>query len=90
MKDVMNLLFFGQFELISLFAYCVKYSKRSKKLGFQLAILLTLEVLTTQLDFVAWGIALALNLFIMGLLLKFLSMVKILLVNGHEVLKLKK
>ena len=43
---------------------------------------------TTQPDLVFWGIALGLDPLIMGLLLKFLGIVKILLANGHEVSKL--
>ena len=90
MKDVVNPPFLRQFELVSLFAYWVLYSKRTEKLGFQLAILLSSEVLATQPDLVARGIALRLDSFIVGLLLKFLGVVEILLANGHEVSELGK
>ena len=88
MKDVVNSPFLGQFELVSLFAYRVQYSKKTEKLGFQLAIPLSFEVLATQPYFVAWGIALWLDTFIMGSLLKLLRMVEVLLVNGHQLLQL--
>ena len=44
----------------------------------------------TQLDLVAQGIALGLDLFIVGLFLKFLGMIELLLANGHEILELEK
>ena len=53
-------------------------------------ILLNSEVLATQPDFITWDIALRLDLFIMSLFLKFLGVVKILLANGYEVLKLER
>ena len=60
--------------------------KKTKKLGFQLTISLNSKELATQPDLVTQGIALKLDSFIMGLLLKFLGVIEILLVNGHEVL----
>ena len=90
MKNVVNPLFFGQFELISLFVYWVLYSKRTEQLGFQLAIPLSFEILAIQPDLVSWGIALVLVPFIINLLLKFLGVVEILLTNGYEVLELKR
>ena len=62
--------------------------KKIEKLGFQLAIPLSFEVFATQLDLVAQSIALKLDSLIMGSLLKFLGMIKILLANGHKVLEL--
>ena len=62
--------------------------KRTRKLGFQLAIPLNSEVLATQPNLVAWGIVLRLDSLIVGLLLKFLGVVEILLANGHEVIEL--
>ena len=53
MKDVINPPYLRQFELISLFAYWVKYLKKTKKLGFQLAILLSSKMLAIQLNLVA-------------------------------------
>ena len=47
-------------------------------------------MLATQPDLVAWGIALRFDPLIMGLLLKFLDIVKILLANGYEVLELER
>ena len=46
MKIIINLLFFGQFKLLNLFAYQVQHLKKTKKLGFQLAILFGFEELT--------------------------------------------
>ena len=61
----------------------------TKKLGFQLAIPFGFEVLTTQPDLVTWGVALWLDTFIMGSLLKFLGVVEILLAHGHQLSSLK-
>ena len=44
-------------------------------------------MLTTQLDFITLCVALRLDIFIMGLLLKFLYMVEVLLINGYQILK---
>ena len=62
--------------------------KKTEKLGFQLAIPLSSEVLATQPDLVARGIASKLDSLIVGSLLKFLGVVEILLANGYEVLEL--
>ena len=64
--------------------------KKTKKLGFQLAIPLSFEVLATQPDFVARDIALKLYSLIMDLLLKFLDMVEILLANVYKVLEIER
>ena len=42
----------------------------------------------TQPDLVAWDIALWLDTFIMGLLLKFLGVVEVLLANDYQLLEL--
>ena len=68
----------------------MKYSKKAKKLGFQLVIPLSFEVFATQPDLVDRDIALRLDFLIVSSLLKFLGIVEILLVNGHEVSKLGK
>ena len=88
MKDVVNPSFLRQFELVSLFAYWVQYSKKTKNLGFQVAIPLSFEMLATQPYFVAWGVALWLDTFIVGLLLKLLCVVEVLLANGHQLSEL--
>ena len=59
-------------------------------MGFQLVILLSSEVLATQPNLVSQGIALELDLLIMGLLLKFLGLIEILPVNGYDILELGK
>ena len=82
----MNLPFFRKFKLICLFAYWVK---KTKKLDFQLAILLGLEVFITQLDFIAWNVALGLNIFIDSLFLKLLYVLEILLANSYQFLELR-
>ena len=64
--------------------------KKIKKLDFQLVILLNFEIFAIQPDLVAQGIASRLDSLIMGLFLKFLDMVKILLINDHEVSKLRR
>ena len=61
--------------------------KKTKKLDFQFAILLSSEVPATQPDPVAPGIASRLDSLIMGLVLKFLGVVKILLIYSHKVLE---
>ena len=53
-------------------------------------ILLSFEVLTIQPDLVAQDIASRLDFFIVGLLLKFLGVVKILLANDYEILELRR
>ena len=53
-------------------------------------ILLNFEVFAIQLNFFTENIALRLETFIIGLFLKFLGMVKILLVYSHEFSKLKR
>ena len=45
-------------------------------------------MLATQPDFVARGIALKLDFLIVGSLLKFLGVMEILLINGHEISEL--
>ena len=45
-------------------------------------------MLATQPNLISGGIALKLDYFIMGSLLKFLDVVVILLANGHDVLEL--
>ena len=55
----------------------------TEKLGFQLTIPLSFKVLATQPDFIALGIALRLDSFIVGLLLKLLCVAEILLANGY-------
>ena len=62
--------------------------KKTKKLGFQLAIPLNFEMFATQPDLIAWDIASRLEPLIVSLFLKFLGIVEILLVNNHEVSKL--
>ena len=52
-------------------------------------ILLGFKVFATQLDFFAKNVALWLNIFIISLLLKFLSVMKVLLVNNFQILELK-
>ena len=66
MKDIMNLPFFKQFKFVSLFAYQMQHSKKIKKLSFQLAIPLNIEVFAIQPDLVAWGVALRLDTFVIG------------------------
>ena len=90
MKDVVNFLFLGQFELVSLFAYRVKHSKKTEKLGFLLAIPLGFEVFAIQPDLVAWGKASWLDIFIVGSLLKFLGVVEVLLAHVYQLSELGK
>ena len=47
MKNVVNSPFLKQFEIVSLFAYWVQHIKKTKKLGFQLAVPLGFEMLAT-------------------------------------------
>ena len=60
----------------------------TKKLGFQLAILLSFEVLATQPYLVASGVASWLDTFIVGSILKLLCVVEVLLTSGHQILEL--
>ena len=51
--------------------------------------MLSFEVLAIQPGFIAWNIALRFDFLIMSLFLKLLCIVEVLLVNGHQLLKLK-
>ena len=55
-----------------------------KKLCLQLLVTLDLDIFAVQLYFVIGGIAFRLNAFIMGSLLKFLSVVKVFLSNNNQ------
>ena len=46
-------------------------------------------MLITQPNLVAWGVALSLDIFVVGLLLKFLSMIEVLLISGYQILELE-
>ena len=88
MKDVVILLFLGQFKLVSLFAYQVQHSKKTERLSFQLTIPLSFKMHATQPNFVAGGVVLELDTFVVGLFLRLLYMVEVLLANGHQLSKL--
>ena len=65
-------------------------SKKIEKFGFKLAILLNFEIIATQPDFVAYSIALKLDIFIVNLFLKLLCIVKFFLANSYQFLEFKK
>ena len=62
--------------------------KKTEKLGFQLTIPLSFEMLAIQPDLIAWGVASWLNTFIVSLLLKFLGVLKVLLANDYQLSEL--
>ena len=61
-----------------------------EKFGFQLIILFSFDMFATQINFITQGIVLRLDSFIVNLFLKFLGMIKILLVNGYKVLEFRR
>ena len=62
----------------------MEYPERPKKLCLQFAITLGFDVFAIQPNFVTGGIASRLNTFVVGPLLKFLSMVEVFLANNHQ------
>ena len=63
--------------------------KKTEKHDFPFEILIKFEVFITQPDIVIWGITLWLKIFIMGLLLKFLSIVEVLLTRSQQFSELR-
>ena len=61
----------------------MEYLEQSKEFCFQLLVVFGLDVLGIQSNFIARDMVSRLNAFIVGLLLKFLSMVEIFLTNNH-------
>ena len=80
----MDFFFPQQFEFVDLFIYWVQNSKRSKELCFQLPILFGLNVFAVQPNFITRNIAPRLDAFIISPLLKFLSVMEVLLANNHQ------
>ena len=62
----------------------MEYPEQPKKLYLQLAIMLGVDIFAVQPNIVIGDIDSMLNVFIVGLLLKFLSMVEAFLVSNHQ------
>ena len=60
-------------------------SERSKELGLKLQIAFGFDVFAIQPNFVTEGIAFRLDIFIVSLLLKLLTMVEDLSTNDHQI-----
>ena len=59
-------------------------SKRFKKLCLKLPVLFDFDVFTVQPNFITRDIAFRPDAFIVSLLLKFLSVIEVLLANNHQ------
>ena len=64
--------------------------KKTKKLSFQIVVLLNFEVFIIEKNFLAQYIILRLDYFIIDLFLKFLDILRILHINNYQLLKLGK
>ena len=62
----------------------MEHSKRPKELCLQLPVALGLDIFAVQPKFLAGGIALGFDSFIMSPFLKFLGMVEIFSANNHQ------
>ena len=79
----MNSLISQKLQLINLLPDKMEHLKRPKELYLQLAILLSLDILAIQPNFLAEDIASKLDSFIVSLFLEFLSIVEILTIYNH-------
>ena len=61
----------------------MEYPEWPKELCFQLLVTLGLDIFAIQPYFITRGIAFKLNAFIVGLFLKFLSVLEVFLANNH-------
>ena len=62
----------------------MEHLKRLKEICFQLTVPLGLDILATQTNLLTRGVVLRLDSLIVGLFLKFLGIVKVLVIYDHQ------
>ena len=80
----MNSPFLRKLQFVCLLPNRMEHSERPKELCFQLPVTLGLHIFVVQPNFLAGGIALGFDSFIVSPLLKFLGMVEIFSANNHQ------